>query len=766
MEPALRLTLRTGWPFAAVPLIAAATMLVPPMNGPTASAPLSALALLLGTLLATGLAVAAVRRADRILLRAAPPLVFILGLAAARSLGGGSASGLAPLLLLPLLWVVVFGTRTQLWTVAAATAALFVVPLVVVGAPDYTPGDWRRGVLWTAIVLALGTPLQQGVQQLRVAGARHRRSAAQLTSVLRAATGHAVVATDDDGVITLFSPGAERMLGWRAEDVVGSRADRFVQDEPGLARRAAELGLDSPSEVMVQDLLRDGSSESVLRLARRDGSTLRAHVTVTRMTSSDGSATGWTGVASDVTDQEAARHELAAAERRWRELLGHLPDTAVAVVGADLGYHSALTGRGATGPTDEPDPDGPSAADAAVTAADGASLLPSHLLPLEPMVRAALDGEPGSDELHSSRTGLTHEVTAVPLPVRDGRREVLVVTRDVTQIRAREAELRRARDRFGQLFDDTPHGMLLIGTDGCISQVNAAMARLIGWEREELLGRHAHDTPFAATHPEPPRLADMLAGRLREITVQRTIRVGRGEAVHLAITAVPLMVDDRVESLLVTAVDVTEATRHELQLLHFAEHDPLTGLANRRKFDAELAAHLRRCATTGPRGALLLLDLDRFKRVNDTLGHQAGDELIIAVAEILSTRIRGTDVVARQGGDEFAVLLPRSDRDGAVTVAADLVQLIREHSRDARLPAVTASVGVALVDRATVTADHLLSAADLAMYDAKHSGRDRVAVYGDGGRPDDGRAPSGREADRGGPSAWAADSPRRSGPEE
>ena len=113
MEPALRLTLRTGWPFAAVPLVAVLTMLVPPMNGPTASAPLSASALLLGTLLATGFAVAAVRRADRILLRAAPPLVFILGLAVARSSGGGSASGLTPLLLLPLLWVVVFGTRVD-----------------------------------------------------------------------------------------------------------------------------------------------------------------------------------------------------------------------------------------------------------------------------------------------------------------------------------------------------------------------------------------------------------------------------------------------------------------------------------------------------------------------------------------------------------------------------------------------------------------------------------------------------------------------------
>jgi diguanylate cyclase (GGDEF)-like protein len=166
------------------------------------------------------------------------------------------------------------------------------------------------------------------------------------------------------------------------------------------------------------------------------------------------------------------------------------------------------------------------------------------------------------------------------------------------------------------------------------------------------------------------------------------------------------------------------------RLRHLADHDALTGLANRRRFEQELARHLAHVRRYGPEGAALVLDLDRFKPVNDTHGHAAGDRLLARVACVLRERLRTTDVVARIGGDEFAVLLPRVDRAGAEAVARSLVATVREEVLAAGAHAVTISAGVVLFEDCTATgAEGALAAADLAMYDAKAAGGDGHAFY-------------------------------------
>jgi diguanylate cyclase (GGDEF)-like protein len=174
-------------------------------------------------------------------------------------------------------------------------------------------------------------------------------------------------------------------------------------------------------------------------------------------------------------------------------------------------------------------------------------------------------------------------------------------------------------------------------------------------------------------------------------------------------------------------VDVSERYRYERQLAFLAEHDPLTGLANRRRFDDQLARHVDDCLRYGPRGAVLMIDLDHFKEVNDTLGHGVGDELLVDVARVLLQRMRSTDLVARLGGDEFAVLLPHADKKSAELVAADRVERIRSEvsGRQDTRSGVTASIGGVLLEESYRSASDVLSAADSAMYVAKHSGRSR-----------------------------------------
>ncbi|MDX6696977.1 MAG: hypothetical protein QOE65_374 [Solirubrobacteraceae bacterium] len=177
--------------------------------------------------------------------------------------------------------------------------------------------------------------------------------------------------------------------------------------------------------------------------------------------------------------------------------------------------------------------------------------------------------------------------------------------------------------------------------------------------------------------------------------------------------------------------DATERRRFEDRLQHLADHDALTGLFNRRRFEEELERELARAVRFQEAGAVLMLDVDNFKYINDTLGHAGGDQVVIGVSTMLDRRLRDTDVVARLGGDEFALLLPRTSQNEAQRLAGHLLQAIRELAVPVagRSVQVTASIGVAVFDAVRQTAGEVLAAADLAMYEAKDSGRDRVVAY-------------------------------------
>jgi diguanylate cyclase (GGDEF)-like protein len=173
------------------------------------------------------------------------------------------------------------------------------------------------------------------------------------------------------------------------------------------------------------------------------------------------------------------------------------------------------------------------------------------------------------------------------------------------------------------------------------------------------------------------------------------------------------------------------AERTEAELRHLADHDPLTGLLNRRRFRAELDQYVSFSDRYGGRGAVMVIDIDGLKRVNDRLGHQAGDTLIRRVAEILRTRVRATDIVARLGGDEFAVLMPQTDSAGAMQLGEDLrAEVAVGFPFAAEAEAATISVGIAMFGTPRgVGAEVVLASADEAMYAAKEAGGDQIIIF-------------------------------------
>ncbi|HSS04829.1 MAG TPA: diguanylate cyclase [Solirubrobacterales bacterium] len=168
----------------------------------------------------------------------------------------------------------------------------------------------------------------------------------------------------------------------------------------------------------------------------------------------------------------------------------------------------------------------------------------------------------------------------------------------------------------------------------------------------------------------------------------------------------------------------------ELQLQ--ASQDPLTGLKNRRRFEEDMRTEIARSHREGNAGALLMLDLDNFKQVNDTLGHPVGDRMIADIAGVLRARMRLTDVLARLGGDEFAIVLPRCSVEKARGVGAEIATAVREHAADEEaVPRITVSVGIAMFGPGLLTdLESLEEEADAALYEAKRAGRDSVRVAG------------------------------------
>ena len=300
---------------------------------------------------------------------------------------------------------------------------------------------------------------------------------------------------------------------------------------------------------------------------------------------------------------------------------------------------------------------------------------------------------------------------------------------DVSAYREADQALSRERELFRVAFDGAPVGMALIGPDGRFLRVNAALCRLLGYSAGELL-QHGHRQ---IAHPDELAADLDWIGRLFQ---SATTSVG-GETRYLrrdgstfwASLSASLIEDELGEPLYVIAhiEDIHERKLAEEALRSQAERDPLTDLFNRRRLEAELARCLRRLSHQPlATASLIVLDVDRFKQVNDSLGHAAGDQALEQVARRLACRLRDSDTLARLGGDEFAVL---AQTDAGERLAASLLDTIREvpFQLDGNARRLTASAGVATV-RAGDDPAALFAAADHALYTAKRAGRDRLAT--------------------------------------
>jgi len=418
----------------------------------------------------------------------------------------------------------------------------------------------------------------------------------------------------------------------------------------------------------------------------------------------------------DVTERRAAMAALAASEARFRALVDNSPDI-VAILRPDggweaneqatrlLGYPKGFEVDGGVFALVHPE-DVPRAT-AALAEVVAGRRGPDE--PVEMRLRAA-DGTYWDFECVGQNLGDEHHVGGV-----------VVTARNITTRKRLERAHLEATERLRTVFDHAPIAISLIDLDGRVIDANPAACAMLGLPRDRLVGRDG----ASVVHPDDVEIAIELTSRqLDGERIEAEFRLRRADGADLWVVSNATLYTPSGGSepfVITMQVDITKRRLLEDRLAHEATHDPLTGLLNRGAF----LTHLELALARRRRGdvALLFIDLDHFKPVNDTLGHDAGDKVLIETAARLTAEVRGGDVVARLGGDEFVVL--HQDVGGYAGLEAIVRRLLTALARPVEVRGVSVTVGASVGIATQVpgeTATGMIRRADEAVYEAKRAG--------------------------------------------
>jgi len=338
----------------------------------------------------------------------------------------------------------------------------------------------------------------------------------------------------------------------------------------------------------------------------------------------------------------------------------------------------------------------------------------------------------------SADEGLWVELYSQPV-VFDGQQALLTVARDITHRKSMEASLGRGKLQARITLESIGEGVVTTDTIGNIDYMNETAEELSGASRSMSLGKRLTDLIALVDETDRESLGDPVERCLVE---HKRISLGRralllskhgGRERSIELTASPIRAPDgSVAGCVIIFHDVSELRGLARQMSYQASHDALTGLVNRAEFETRLEAALQTArAGNGAGHVVCYLDLDRFKAVNDTCGHLAGDNLLREIASLLREKVRDSDTVARLGGDEFGLLLIGCPLDKARQITEDICQAVADYRfvwRD-QIFDIGVSVGVVEIGHESGSPEMVLGAADSACYVAKQHGRGRVHVY-------------------------------------
>lgn len=530
------------------------------------------------------------------------------------------------------------------------------------------------------------------------------------------------VIVDEGGSIVMVNTRAEEMFGFASAELIGNPVEMLLpRDVRDRHRGHLKAFLGEPHSRMM-----GAGMELIAR--RRDGSTFPVEVSLSPVHTESGVLVA--SAIRDVTARREAEHEIG-------RLAAIVDSSHEAIIGKTLEGRIASWNAAAEGIY------GFTAAEAIGNPITILLTGPEQEQEVGSILKRVAAGEI-VDQLETTRrtkSGRIIDMSLIVSPIRDSYGEIVGVStigRDVTDNRQAARALAAAQARFRAAFENAPIGVAIAGLRGSdrgrFIQTNAALARMIGWEPGELDGVAIS----TITHPDDD---DRTADAYEQLDHDQTTQVEKryihrdGREIWVLISSTPIPAEDGSPAAhaVTQILDISERKQFEGQLRHLADHDALTGLYNRHRFEMELQRVVDENRRYNRRAALFVLDLDGFKLVNDRFGHSAGDELVSRIASLMRQSVRATDILARIGGDEFALILQECGEADAVNVAEKILEAIRRRGilvADDHTARVTTSIGITVFDASSdLTAAELVVEADIAMYEAKADGKDRYMIY-------------------------------------
>jgi len=514
----------------------------------------------------------------------------------------------------------------------------------------------------------------------------------------------------------------ERLLGLKPTDVMHDAQlfyERIHQEDATLHALAEEQSFRA-LEV----------NECTLRMHGHDGAPRWMHMSASPRAQGDGGVI-WDGVLTDITEQREAERLARERDAQMISVLQHLPGGVVRVDQNERVLY--VNPRQADWWRSTP---------VVLEGQPLADVLPRDLLArLEPPLKRALRGDTTTAELFADgRSGRKYwHVTLVPERIH-GRdvASVMVFAYDITEQKRLAQELDQQRAQLAGLVNAIPDLVSLKDVQGRYLSGNPVFERYLGRREAQFIGM-TDEQLLPAEQAQTIRAQDERAmAAWQPLVIEETLTFADdGYCGQFETVKTPMRdMFGRVTGLLSVSRDITERQRAAQEIERLAFYDALTGLPNRRLLLDRLERALGACQRQGSQGALLFIDLDNFKQLNDTLGHDMGDLLLAQVAQRLQTCVRETDTVARLGGDEFVVMLEslgESQHEAAARaeqVAGKLLDRLNQpFVLGAREHYSTPSVGVTLFGTQRCSVEDMLKRADLAMYQAKEAGRNTVRFF-------------------------------------
>jgi len=336
---------------------------------------------------------------------------------------------------------------------------------------------------------------------------------------------------------------------------------------------------------------------------------------------------------------------------------------------------------------------------------------------------------PGTDELSELASGINGMMGAIE----HSEQQLKDARDDLEQrVRSRTEQLLASETRYRHLIDQMADAVFAVGLDGSIQLANERAAEMCGLAPESLLGESLQSLLSESSAEEVKRHVDRRHKSSTVWTIEAAIGRADGEAIPVELRASPML--DESGQLVGTqwiARDIAERKVFEQELVRLASHDHLTGLHNRRYFESALDSALARARQSGGRGAILWMDLDDFKDINDSLGHKAGDEVLLELGGLLRRQVRESTVLARLGGDEFAMLFPDATIEEAEQIADRMLSAINSYTYivEGHPIRLSASMGLVTYPEHGTVLEELLAKADVAMYAAKERGLSSVQLH-------------------------------------